>query len=1010
MTRFRFGTYVVDDDTVEVTGPDGVREVEPQVFDVLRYLVEQRGRLVTKEELLDNVWGDRFVSESALTTRIKQARRAIDDDGTAQWAIKTVHGRGYRFIPEVELDDAPNRPGDATRPAPRPSVLPDELQVDARQLFCGRAEELAHAATMLDVAGREGSFGWIWILGEPGIGKTRLAAEIARLARDRGHRVLFGRNGEDLRVPYQPFIEVLRPAPGSTDAAPPSTLSPDLAPLLPETSDAFADGEPHVDSAVDNETRRYRMFEAVGDWLVDVAATAPVTMIVDDVHWAADSTLQLLAHLQRRQVGGAVTLVLTSRDTAPDVNPRVSDLIAAGSGRAATAVLRLGGLTSEEAVRLVGDDLDLAEIMRQTAGNPLFLQAVNRADGSVDMQSAVRRRLASLDEQVQETLRVGSVLGLEFELRVAAAATDRDELDLLDDLELAVAARLLDDVGHDRFRFTHALVRSSLRSELSSSRQGRMHRRISIAIHDVFGDDPRHLPELAYHTAAAAAVDAKLRPLAIERLRRSAQESSAQFSFEEAAQLIRRARALADPTDTLLGARLALEQGIAESRGGENMTAAHTFERAILIAGSTADVVLRVEAALRYEDASWRPGLPGSVALDRLREATGILDAAVAGGAVIEHEPELRARLAVATLRALAMSGRSHEVGDAFDEALRLAAEVGSANIEANVLSVYLGQVMFYEGVRDADGMVRRLAELEPLIDDGDIALHAIHDRIMHATLTGRFDERRQLVRTMADLQERSHSRFWEFIRANQEAMEAFYRGDLAASETLAEHCLELADALPEEDGGGTYGLRMFLIRREQDRLAGMVPTIRHVLANAADDGEIWTPGLALLLVETGDGDEAAAALAPVRSNGFDLPVDAMWSTVMVLLIEAMVHLEDVEACTILRSRFEGQAGTNVTTGSGLLCFGRAERYLGMPSLVIGDLQAAEQHLGVALEADTAGGAVLWSNESRRWLARVRRAQGHPAEADAMLDVVAAEASAAGLVRLARLAGTDRRG
>ena len=254
------------------------------------------------------------------------------------------------------------------------------------------------------------------------------------------------------------------------------------------------------------------MFEAVADWLVELSADAPVTMIVDDVHWAAESTLQLLGHLQQRQSGGAVAFVLTSRDTAPDVNPRVSDLIATGSGRPATAVIRLEGLNSHEAMKLVGDGLDLDEVMRQTAGNPLFLQAVNRADGTVDMQSAVRRRLASLDERVQETLRVCSVLGLEFELRVAATATDRDELDLLDDLELAVAARLLDDVGHDRFRFAHALVRASFRDELSSSRQARMHRRISMAIHDIFGDDPRHLPELAFHTAKAAAVDSQLRP------------------------------------------------------------------------------------------------------------------------------------------------------------------------------------------------------------------------------------------------------------------------------------------------------------------------------------------------------------------------------------------------------------------------------------------------------------------------------------------------------------------
>jgi DNA-binding winged helix-turn-helix (wHTH) protein len=72
--------------------------VEPQVFEVLAYLVEHRDRVVTKEELMDNVWGGRFVSETAVTSRIKQARQAIGDDGKAQRLIRTVHGRGYRFV------------------------------------------------------------------------------------------------------------------------------------------------------------------------------------------------------------------------------------------------------------------------------------------------------------------------------------------------------------------------------------------------------------------------------------------------------------------------------------------------------------------------------------------------------------------------------------------------------------------------------------------------------------------------------------------------------------------------------------------------------------------------------------------------------------------------------------------------------------------------------------------------------------------------------------------------
>ncbi len=143
---------------------------------------------------------------------------------------------------------------------------------------------------------------------------------------------------------------------------------------------------------------------------------------------------------------------------------------------------------------------------------------------------------------------------------------------------------------------------------------------------------------------------------------------------------------------------------------------------------------------------------------------------------------------------------------------------------------------------------------------------------------------------------------------------------------------------------------------------------MRHVLAQA-DSGTVWTPGLALLLVETGATDEAAHALEPVRSTGFDLPVDAMWSTVMVMMIETMVQLDDTEACAVLRDRFERLAGSNVHDGLRPVVLRSGRPVPGMLSLTLGDLDAAEEQLGLALEADSAGGSVLWSNESRLWLA-----------------------------------------
>jgi pimeloyl-ACP methyl ester carboxylesterase len=100
--RYRFGDVELDTDTYELRSAEEPIDVEPQVFDVLVHLLSHRARVVPKEELLDIVWGNRFVSESALTTRIKQARQAVGDSGQAQRVIKTVHGRGYRFVADVD--------------------------------------------------------------------------------------------------------------------------------------------------------------------------------------------------------------------------------------------------------------------------------------------------------------------------------------------------------------------------------------------------------------------------------------------------------------------------------------------------------------------------------------------------------------------------------------------------------------------------------------------------------------------------------------------------------------------------------------------------------------------------------------------------------------------------------------------------------------------------------------------------------------------------------------------
>jgi DNA-binding winged helix-turn-helix (wHTH) protein len=109
-----FGECELSTDRMELRRAGVLVAVEPQVFEVLAYLVGRRERMVPKNELLDEIWGDRFVSESALTSRIKTARQAIGDTGRDQRMIKTIHGRGYRFVAEV----AAPPPGQRAQPSP----------------------------------------------------------------------------------------------------------------------------------------------------------------------------------------------------------------------------------------------------------------------------------------------------------------------------------------------------------------------------------------------------------------------------------------------------------------------------------------------------------------------------------------------------------------------------------------------------------------------------------------------------------------------------------------------------------------------------------------------------------------------------------------------------------------------------------------------------------------------------------------------------------------------------
>lgn len=182
----RFGVVEIDLDRIEIRVAGELQPVQPQVFEVIRFLYERRDRVVTKNELLDEVWGSRFVSETTLTSRIKSARRALGDTGRDQAVIRTIHGRGYRFVAEPgDVDvvvDVPPPPSDASLALLVGGDEPESWPMVGRfELLERVGDELAAP----DVGG-------VILCGPAGSGKTRLAVDCLEHAAAGGvtvHRV-----------------------------------------------------------------------------------------------------------------------------------------------------------------------------------------------------------------------------------------------------------------------------------------------------------------------------------------------------------------------------------------------------------------------------------------------------------------------------------------------------------------------------------------------------------------------------------------------------------------------------------------------------------------------------------------------------------------------------------------------------------------------------------------------------------------------------------------------------
>jgi class 3 adenylate cyclase/tetratricopeptide (TPR) repeat protein len=812
-----------------------------------------------------------------------------------RWLVGSVEDRRFRPagamvlkglagpVPAVEVDWTP----ETLAPVPLPTALRA-----AAIPFVGRTGELEalQGAWRAAVAGQRSA---VFIAGEPGIGKTRLAGHLAEAVHGEGAAVLYGRCDEDLGVPYHPFVEALS---AYTAACPVDelrdqvgTLGGEVARLVP----LLAQRLPHLPEPMraEPETERYRLLEAVAEFLAGISDSAPVLLVIDDLHWATKPSVLLLRHLLRLTSSCRLLLVGTYRDTDLSRAHPLALTLAELRTEPRVARLSLGGLDPSETVAFVeaaaGHPLDddgrgfAAALHTETEGNPFFAGEVLRhlrEMGAVveeggrwrttlplaelgipeGVRDVVTRRLARLPSTAADVLTVAAVMGREFEVDVLVEASDAGPDDVLDALEHAEKARLVveEPTRPGRYSFAHGLVRSTLVGELPSSRRLRLHRHIARILERRPDADGR-LPELARHFGQAASLGDVDR--AVDYARRAGHQARADLAFEEAAALYRQALSVMERPGRLDAAlRCDLEVALGDVlRQAGDPAYRDVLESAADAARALGDPVRLGEVVLAISPTAFG-GAMGSRDDDVVRLAEEALAGLGAG------DSALRARLMAVLASELAHDDANVERRAALaSEAIAMARRVGDRAALARVL----GSALYADKDPDrVDERIERAGELLALsheLGDRESAFwaHACrHDEFLER---GDVDAARRDLDAAAELAAQLRQPLHGWRVAIRRTSQALLAGRLDEAEVLIGTARRLGEegAVDRSFVEGTAALPLFVLRAEQGRLGELEAAIESLVQSQPGYGSLWRAALALVQAETGRTAEAAAAL-----------------------------------------------------------------------------------------------------------------------------------------------------
>ena len=838
--------------------------------------------------------------------------------------------------------------------------VPAVLARNERGPFVGRSAPLQQLHSLWEEAARNRG-GLAILAGEPGIGKTRLAARVAASAQRDDAVVLYGRADEESTSPYQPFIEALRHYSAHCprlveEAGLPPVAAHEVARLVPELGPCSApDDEQH-------ERSRHELLNALVRLLLHAAQSQRLLLVVEDLHWADVPSLLLLRQLVRRAAGSALLVIATYSDLEIDASGPLARMLVDLRREPGVQAIQLDGLPAAETAALLAahagrgdvDDAFAQRLFEQTGGNPFFIEQLLHAPPAAPpvapvavpegVKDVIGRRLDRLAPATLEALTLAAVLGSDFRLATLHAVDmESSQEDLIAALEEAVAARLIleDPDEVDRFSFTHALVRQTLYERPIASRRVRLHRRVAVSLEASLL--PVRPAELALHYFQAREVGGA--PKAIVYCLKAAEACQAAHAHEDAIAHYERALTALDLVrrdDAAARCDVLLALGAARWQASEPDPPS-TFVEAVELARGLGSSERLAHAVLGAGGRLYAPGATDAAYIELLEEALAALE---------PGDSVLRVRILARLAEKLVFAEPPDRGIDPATKAVEMARRLGEAGALAIALMGRHASLLNSEHAQERRRTGEEAVALSGEVGASERGALARHWLLYDLAELGELEEARSRHGELAHIADELQQPLYRHSSLAWRCVWTALEGRFEEAERIAGESVRLAERAGDSDARAHYTAQLVAVRREQGRLHELLPEIER-LARPEPAASAWRSILPLAYLDGGDRPSARAAYEQALGG---IPRTMLWLPATVSLAEAAAELRDAEGSARLYAELEPYADRLAQwsfTGNA----GSVHRVLGRTAGVAGWDDRAVGHFEAAVARHAALGA-----------------------------------------------------